>query len=69
VAEDFQFVSLLRGIGNHIFYFKNGSPCEQFALSGEEAQPYSNRIELNGIKSELTIHQATEQDILKIIRK
>lgn len=49
------FVESLRGIGNHIYYAHNNTPCKNFSLQADAAKDCENVIELNGMKSELVI--------------
>ena len=55
IAEGTPFESIVRGIGNHILYQRAGAPCDDFSLHGDEATACTTVIELNGMRSELTI--------------
>lgn len=55
LPEGASFESVVHGIGNHILYERAGAPCDDFSLHGDEAVACSTVIELNGMRSELTI--------------
>lgn len=55
IPKESRFIESLRGVGNHIYYEYDSTPCDSFALTLEEAKNCENIIELNGIKSELVI--------------
>lgn len=50
-----EFCAAVRGIANRLLYRKNGETAEDFSLKGEAAGNCPNLIELNGMRSELTI--------------
>lgn len=52
---DYQFATVKKGIANTIRYKQNGIPTEDFSLKGAATKSCENVIELNGMKSELTI--------------
>lgn len=55
LPADAAFVAVTRGIANRILYQKQGRPADDFSRKGEEAEACPTVIELNGMKSELTI--------------
>lgn len=55
IAEGTPFESVVHGIGNRILYERAGEPCDDFSLHGDEAAACGTAIELNGMRSELTI--------------
>lgn len=59
IADDTPFESVVRGIGNHILYQRAGTPCDDFSLRGDEVAACTTIIELNGMRSELTISADT----------
>ena len=61
VWEGMPFTSVVRGIGNHIFYEKSGVLCDDFSLKGDEAKECGNTFELNGMKSELIICSVSQE--------
>lgn len=60
LSADFQFVTIKKGIANKIRYQQHGATIEDRSLKGEAAQNCENIIELNGMKSELTIEFGNE---------
>lgn len=50
------FAAVTRGIGNKIFFERDGKSTEDFSLRGDTARCCKNIVELNGIKSELIIN-------------
>lgn len=59
LPEGTPFESVVHGIGNHILYERAGAPCDDFSLHGDEAAACNTVIELNGMRSELTISTDT----------
>lgn len=50
-----EFLAVTHGIANRILYARDGKPAEAFSCSEEETAA-DNIIELNGMKSELTVN-------------
>ena len=55
ISEGTPFESVVHGIGNCILYECAGAPCDDFSLHSDEAAACNTVIELNGMRSELTI--------------
>lgn len=55
LPADYSFITVKKGIANTIRYQQNNQPAEDRSLKGEAANTCENIIELNGMKSELTI--------------
>lgn len=55
VEDGAPFASVVRGIGNRIFYERGGAPCDDFSIGGDESRDCETVFELNGMKSELLI--------------
>lgn len=55
LPADYQFAAIKKGIANTIRYQQDNKPIEDRSLKGEAAKNCENIIELNGMKSELTI--------------
>lgn len=56
LPADTPFQAVSRGIATRIFFEKDGKPTTDFSLQGEAAKACVNRIELNGLKSELIVN-------------
>lgn len=56
------FVTVVKGIGNHIFYEEGGRASDDFSLHGEKAGLCENIVELNGLKSELIVIAGAEDE-------
>lgn len=62
VPENMEFFAVKKGIGNHIYYEKEGGTAEDFSVKEEEIDDSTNMIELNGMKSELIIEAVPEPE-------
>ena len=61
LPSEMAFITKVRGVSNSIHYERNGLRCDDFSRSGEEAADYDMLVELNGMKSELTICVAADE--------
>ena len=55
IPEDMEFFAVKKGIGNSIYYEREGIPSEDFSMKEGEINDQACMIELNGMKSELII--------------
>lgn len=55
ISENMEFFAVKKGIGNSIYYEREGSPCEDFSRKEGELDDQTSMVELNGMKSELII--------------
>lgn len=62
VPEDMEFFAVKKGIGNRIYYEREGSASENFSIKEEEMNDQTSMIELNGMKSELIIEAVSDLD-------
>lgn len=62
VPEDMEFFAVKKGIGNRIYYEREGSASEDFSIKEEEINDQTSMIELNGMKNELIIEAVADLD-------
>lgn len=62
VSEHMEFFAVKKGIGNHIYYERQGIASEDFSMKEDEIDDQTSMIELNGMKSELIIDAVSEPE-------